>query len=104
MGVVVTSWSEVDPCQCSPRRRRCQGPPCAEGHLRRREVPPKCVCGAEVGGVGLVGPSRTWDGAPNVEIRGDPFFSEKTPKGHRGSPKWSRDAPPNERVGLGRGD
>lgn len=64
-----------------------KAPHVLRGHLRGREVPPKCVCGAEVGGVGLVGPSRTRDGAPHVEIWGDPFFTEKSPKG-------SRDAPP----------
>lgn len=59
------------------------------GRPRGREVPPECVCGAEVGGVGFVGPSRMWVGAPYVEIWGDPCFTEENPEGRRGAPQMS---------------
>lgn len=59
------------------------------GCARGREVPPKCACGAEVGGVGFVGPSRTWVGAPYMEIWGDPCFTEESPEGRRDDPHMS---------------
>lgn len=34
----------------------------------------------------MVGPSRTRDDAPHAEIWGDPFFTEKSPKGSRDVP------------------
>ena len=58
------------------------------GHPRGRGLPPKRVCGIEVGAVGFIAPSSMWVGGLH-EIWGDPCFTEESPEGRRDAPCMS---------------